>query len=581
MAGLQSYFRMTGKSLASVIGPDSVRAGLEKYKGLLARHDQLAFITGPLSKAESKELEKLAKQKTEILKLTRLHKDAEVALTKEMKAQAQALSSGRAMAWSPAISQSHMGIMGRFMARIRAQGGIDPLLGTAAGYMGGGRMGGLGGAVGGMIGMAGWGAAIGAAVGMITAGFKRLFEAIRQGLTSLFDHARSLQQQKLQTGIGYGVGALLARMGEMGGQDMEAVGVMISRFQANLSAVEKTAPKVSNALTMLGLNLMQLRQMKADEALNAVLSALEKIPNWADQAGIMVALFNRHGASLMRILFNMKIAQEQLGEQKGIFDATAWKNAAGQAVKYGDVWAFIGNSIDSAKVKAQGFFVGLGKEWAEPLARMAQDFNRMDFAKLGMQFGNAFKPLISDLAAIMHSLAGILNMTNGLIAAMDEWKKKHPYLAKAAEIYGVGIRGTTFSMASRIDPTGTLQHLGTASRLFNFADELRKTDPTKGWSERIKNAWKTAFPIVPVAPDKLGAGGLGPLSSFFAPFGKGPGDQWSKIGAFTAPGMREGFATGIQGWRDKVVDKLTQIAQNTGGFRHGGNGSLIPFVWTQ
>ena len=491
MAGLQSYFRMTGKSLTSLIGTDSVRAGVAVAKQLGSKISPLADMIGPLSKAQSKELGKLIAQKAEILKLTRLHANTEAALTKEMAKQAQHWKANP----PPVIPTGIRALFAKL-----TQGGIDPLLATAAGYMGGGRMGGLGGAMGGMMGAPGIGAAVGVAIGMIMGALRRMFDFLKSGFMDLIQLANNLQAMKAMTGIGYRTGAVISRAAEMGGLDPQAVSIWFSRFQANMGIVEKTGAKVSGALTLMGLSIGQIRQLKPDEQFNLIVTSLAKVKGDIDQNAIAMTLFNRQGAQMRKEVLNTALAIEQVGNLGKNLDRVAWRDAAGRAVTYADALAYLDKTISGLRWKKMDFIRGF-------------------------------------LGITPESGGGPLKTTTGIAGMINR--------ADAGKIGEYAMKGVKLGFASLTQGISLIPGMG------KLADLVM----TKAGILQPSN--------IPIAGLAGTSGGLGPLSSFFAPFGKGPGDQWSKIGAFSAPGMREGFATGIQGWRDKVVDRLTQIAQNT------------------
>lgn len=507
----------------------------------------------------------------------------------------------------PPVIQS--GLAG-LLQKLQAEGsGSGRLIGMIGMMMGGGRGAQLGGGIGELLGSMGGkvgtmlGAAagpIGMVIGMIAstaiAGFKKIFDFIKEGLKEVFDYARSLQNQKLQTGIGYKSGSILTRMAEMGGVDTQAVSMWISRFQANLSLVEKTAPKVANALFMLGLPLTELRKMKPEEALDAILDRLEKIPNWADQSGNSIALFNRQGAAMQRLLFHRRIAREQLGETPSLLNATAWTNARGEAVKFGDVFAYIGNSIGAVATKLRGFFVGMGTVLAKPLSQIADIFNKMDFARLGKLAGEVLRPIVEWFAEWFRMAGNVLKAVNVITPALQKLQAftNNLGIGGLLKIWSLPLRAINEIATlirfiwSKFEKSDTLNWLKEVwktikadiesvgevfKRIFSGLKEILKSmiPPELRWiismiKEYREFRRKEREPDAPVAPEKENQGGLGPLSSFWAPFGKGPGDQWSKVGAFSAPFMNKGFATGIKGWQDKVTDLLKQIAINTRGW---------------
>ncbi len=401
----------------------------------------------------------------------------------------------------PVIPTGMAGILQKLRTGIQAQGGANPLLTTLAGYFGGGRAGGLGGAIGGLAGMAGWGAAIGTAIGAIIGAMRRLFDFIRGGFMDLIQFSTQLQNMKTMIGLSFKTGTQASRAAEMAGIAPEAMAIWFSRFQANIGVVEKTSPKVSNALTLLGLSLGQIRQMKPDDLFKETLDRMASMKNINDQNAVAMALFNRQGTQMRKELLNWALAAEQVGDLGAKLDKVAWTDNRGNMVRYADALSYFDKTISGLKWKKRGFIEGLTESMSPELTVASKIVNKIPAGTFGRLAGDALKG-IED-----HILPGLSNI--------------FPALAKMVN--------------------------------------------------------------VPTAPEAGTAGTMGPLSSLFAPFGKGPGDQWSKVGAFSAPGMKEGFATGIQGWREKMLSKTVEVARNTAAFavkagRAASPGEVIPKV---
>jgi hypothetical protein len=504
MAGLQSHFRMTGKSLAGMMGGDltnkntgdSLRTAYSKInveKATIGRMVSSGLFSSKEITDQAKSIGKLQKSYDELRGSAVKYLTAK----KELNREEAKMAAHWAANPPPMIKTGMAGLW----QKMQAGGGIDPLLATAAGYMGGGRMGGLGGAVGGMAGMAGWGAAIGVAIGAIMSALRRMFDFLKSGFMDLIQLANNLQAMKAMTGLGYRTGAVISRASEMGGLDPEAVSIWFSRFQSNMGILERTSPKVSAALAKMGLSIGEIRQLKPDEQFNLIVTSLAKVKGDIDQNAISMALFNRQGAQMRKELLNTALAIEQVGNLGKNLEDVAWKDAAGRAVTYADALAYLDKTLSGLKWKKMDFvrgFLGITPEsGGGPLKTttgIAGVINRADAGKIGEY-------------AMKFVKANVAVLTQGI-----------------ALIPGIGKLANWAAMKA-----GILQ------------------PPSN----------------IPIAGMAGTSGGLGPLSSFFAPFGKGPGDQWSKVGAFSAPGVRQGFATGIQGWRDKVVDRLTEIARNT------------------
>ena len=433
----------------------------------------------------------------------------------------------------------------RYQANAGASGGMNSMLPMMAGYFGGGRMGGLGGAVGGMFGMAGIGAAVGIAIGAIMAGLHKLFDFFKNGILEITGFAQRSRNLQAQTGISPKGGMVLERAAEMGGMDTKAMEQWISRFQANLSVVDKTAPKVSNSLAMMGLSLQQLRTMDPSDALLLLGSRIKTIGNISDQSGIQVALMNRQGATFLRIMRDMtllKIAKEQIGSQ-----AEFW-NHKDQQGNYDnrDKLAYIADVFSGWTVKLRGFFAGLMEGMGDDLMRLAHWFNQLDLKDIGNRIGSVLKSI--NFEGIGITLMAVVR------PAMELFIGQLETLADALELTSVAML--------EIDKLGAMLGFATKSE----KEQLKhRTIMAYGTDEEKQKERKRVLKSLDIAhPDLTGTSSqLGPLKSFFAPFGKGPGDQWSKIGAFSAPGMMQQFGTGIHGYHDKVLERLTGIYMNT------------------
>lgn len=478
LGALQSQLRMTGKNMTSVVGFDSVRAGVARLSDLNAQ-------IGTLNKtAKWKTYQELTKQFHEAAVATRKFANAQAALTKAGRENA--------LHWRnnppPIIRTGIAGLWQRAQQRMSGQGGTNQMLATMAGYFGGGRMGGLGGALGGLGGAAGWGAAIGVAIGAIMSALRKLFDVFKNGLMDLISYANQLQAQKAITGMSYGSGAVVARAGEMGGLETGAMEIWFSRFQSNLGAVEKTGPKVSNALQQLGLNLMQIRQMHPDDLFKVVLERMSNMTNINDRNAVGMALFYRQGTQLTKVLMNWKLSKEQIGSLGTGLEKVAWVDNTGRMIRYGDALAYLDKTISGLNYKKRGFMEGFFEQFAELGVLSAKVANAMPANNVGKIAAQVLKVGITAFSPVWGALFNGLNLAA-------------PWLAKKVEI--------------------------------PKADEAR-----------------------------LGAS-MGPLLSFSSPYGKGPGDHWSKIGMFSTPGVMNQFSTGVQSYHEKVVDKLTQIAENT------------------
>jgi hypothetical protein len=397
----------------------------------------------------------------------------------------------------PPVIPAKLGMLAQMKQRFSGAAGMQNIASAIAGGFGGGGIGAMAGALFGPI-----GAAIGMAVSQIIAQLRRLFDFLKNGIMEAASFAAKLRAIQAQTGIKAGTGALMYRAAEAAGVDPNAVALEWGRFQANLSNIQKTTPQVASALASLGLSIGSLRKLSPDQQFNAIASALANTKNASNAAGAALALFNRHGVELLRIFkdpMTMQIAIQAMGESARLLDENGGKLR--------DMMAYFSRVFTAGiATQATAFFTGVFSSAKDALTSLAQAMMKIDWTKLGQLVGRWLKPFIEDMALIVSGIAKLIN-------AMKQW--------------GVALDKLTDMVLTRaaflVSPASGV--------LWIIKEWMKKRNPPK----------PDDTPPVSDFGKNNGARLFDPMSFF----GKGAGDQWSKIGAFSFTGGTNPISVGL------------------------------------
>lgn len=423
----------------------------------------------------------------------------------------------RASVWSPSPPVlPKTGLFANLKQRFSGAAGMQNIASAIAGGFGGGGMGAIGGAIFGPI-----GAAVGMAVSQIIAQLRRLFAYIKNGLLEAAAFAKQLRGLQSQTGITTKTGMVAMTGAELAGVDPNAVALEWGRFQANLTNIQKTTPQVSAALYSLGLNVNTIRRMNPDEQFVTIAAALGDVKNASNASAAALALFNRHGVELLRIFRDpmvIRMAQEMYGQSRELMA----KNNG----KLRDEMSFFGQIFTTGvSVKMRAFFIGMFDRLSVSMTGLAAAFNKIDFTKLGQMAGQVIEPYINAmarLAAIFAQMLPVLERVQPLLNFM---------LNRLSDFMRIGPLAFT--------PVGI--------------------GGLKLWDKIFGG--KPKEPIIPqLKPFDQGKGDR--LFDWMSVFGKGQGDQWSKIGAFSVRGGMNPIQAGLV-WQQKIADNTRETARNT------------------
>jgi tetratricopeptide (TPR) repeat protein len=103
----------------------------------------------------------------------------------------------------------------------------------------------------------------------------------------------SLYEMSLKTGASVENLSALRYVASQTGIDFTSFGTTLAKMQQALGSTGAKADELQKHLDVLGLNLQTLKNEKPDQAFIDIMSALENIPNRADQAAAGIAIFGR------------------------------------------------------------------------------------------------------------------------------------------------------------------------------------------------------------------------------------------------------------------------------------------------
>lgn len=412
------------------------------------------------------------------------------------------------------------------------------MIGAVAGGFAGGGIGSMAGAL-----MGPWGAVIGTGIDMAISGFKRLFSAIKEGLMDAAAFASRTRAFQAQSGMTAKASSQLFKMAEFAGVDPNAVALEWGRFQANLTNIAKTSPQVSAALFSLGISLGEMRQLTPDQQFEKIAGALADVKNSSNASAAALALFNRHGVELLRLFRDPMTLQ--------LYAKTFSKAATALAANNGklrDQMSFFDRMMNQGvSAQKQSFFVGMWESIGDVLTKLAQSLADVDWMALGKAAGTSLKPLVQDMVLITNALAKLSEVAG-----------------KAAPV--IGFLGQAM-MKSMIKLAA-----GPFSGLVTLWEGI------KGF---LPESWFKPQDVPPLANTSTGGARLFDPMNFY---GKGPGDSWSKIGAYSIKGGMNpvGVGIGIQqtianNTRDTVV-WLKRIADANKPITLSGSGPSNPLA---
>jgi len=123
------------------------------------------------------------------------------------------------------------------------------------------------------------------------------FEGAIESAVDLVSHSievgNALFEMSLKTGASVENLSALRYVASQTGIDFDSFGTTLVKMQQALGASGAKADEMSKTISKLGLDMQTLKNEKPDQAFIDIMSALEEIPNRADQAAAGIAIFGR------------------------------------------------------------------------------------------------------------------------------------------------------------------------------------------------------------------------------------------------------------------------------------------------
>jgi hypothetical protein len=141
-----------------------------------------------------------------------------------------------------------------------------------------------------------WGSAAAAAVAVGAAAIVKSQLNMLDSLAKTSD-ALGIQQEKLQA---------LQHIGGLTGTSNELVNKSLERMQRNLGAAARTGGAGADALKDLGVNVKEIINLKPDEQMEVLATALSGVENQTLKASIANDVFGRNGTRMLKMLDQLK-----------------------------------------------------------------------------------------------------------------------------------------------------------------------------------------------------------------------------------------------------------------------------------
>ncbi len=184
----------------------------------------------------------------------------------------------------------------------------------------------------------------------------------------IIDVGDQMNDLKQKTGIGIQALSDLKAAAEDGGMNLSSMEGALKKFSNTVGLAEGGSKKASAGFRALGISLKDASgQMKSTDALLFdVADAISQIPDGADKAAAMVALFGRSGADLIPVLNGGRDAIKGMGEQM-----------SDEFAKQSDIF---NDKLGALMRRAQGFGSVLLEKVLPYLSQFLDYLNRLSFS---------------------------------------------------------------------------------------------------------------------------------------------------------------------------------------------------------
>ena len=209
------------------------------------------------------------------------------------------------------------------------------------------------------------------------AGAAAVVGAAAAGMWAAMSEGGALVDLTGQTGIGIEKLMALKLAFQQAGLEAEQVGPVINKLQKQIGEAAQGNQQAAAMFQKLGLSIADIQAMSPEEQLKKVGDAIKKIEDPATKSAVAMEIFGKSGGKLLSLFTSgMDEAATSIGNQAQMMAANA------------GIFDKITDTLGTAILKLQGFFVGMASAIAPQLLEAVDAFNAIDLSEIGAQIGS-------------------------------------------------------------------------------------------------------------------------------------------------------------------------------------------------
>lgn len=280
--------------------------------------------------------------------------------------------------------------------------------------------------------------------------------AFSQFISGTAGAVASIDDLSNRTGISADVIQGYALAANQSGVSLETFGKAVQKLTVNLGEAQTGNTTAVKSFAELGLSVTELSQLKPEQAFNAVVTAISKLPNPAQQAAAAVGLFGKSGVELVPIFQKgATYLQQMTAEAKRLGIVLQPQQTAGIAA--------LDASLKKTQLTLQAFSARVLAELAPALTTAAENAATFIASIDVKAVANAVAGVITDLAAafkllgtvalplagnILPAIGGYLAFINRQVVAAGVASLAKFFTAAAAAAFGYSGAAATAATAT-------------------------------------------------------------------------------------------------------------------------------------
>lgn len=192
------------------------------------------------------------------------------------------------------------------------------------------------------------------------------------------------------------------------GVSIETFGKSIQKLTVNLGEAQTGNKSAIKSFADLGLSVTDLARLNPDQAFNAVVAAISKLPNPAQQAAAAVSLFGKSGVELVPIFQEgATYLQQMTAEAKRLGIVLSPQQTAGIAA--------LDDSLQKTQLTLQAFAARVVAELAPALISASEKASSFIASIDVRQVASQVATIIGNLASVFGTLASAVSPLSGNI----------------------------------------------------------------------------------------------------------------------------------------------------------------------